>query len=116
MAIVTMRERGTKDWFKFRTTKNICLLFVTESGGHCSPFFFCDFYDSTCKSDMSYKKENISSIRELMCADGGRNLTPVFKGNMFPVMVKITAEEFKGVQGNEELMKDLAIKKLNSPL
>lgn len=62
---------------------------------------------------MSYKKENICSIGELNCTDGGRNLTPVFKGSMFPVMVNITAEEFKEVQGDKELMKDLAIKKLN---
>jgi hypothetical protein len=61
------------------------------------------------------KKEDIRSIGELKNANGGRDLTPVFKGNMHPVFVHVTAEEFEGVRGDDELMKDLAIKKMNSP-
>ncbi len=65
---------------------------------------------------MSYKKENIYSIGELRTQKGGRNLTPIFRGSIFPVMVYVSPEEFKEVQGDEDKMKDLAIKKLNSPL
>ena len=61
------------------------------------------------------KKEDIRSIGELRSAKGGRDLTPVFKGNMHPVFVHVTAEEFEGVRGDDELMKDLAIQKMNSP-
>lgn len=63
----------------------------------------------------NFKKENITSIGELNRADGGRTLTPIFKGRIFPNMVIITAKEFKAVRGDKELMKDLAIKKLNEP-
>lgn len=63
---------------------------------------------------MNYKKENITSIGELMTTDGGRNLTPVFEGNGFPTLVKISKEEFKVVRGNVDAMKDLAILKLNN--
>jgi len=64
---------------------------------------------------MEIKKENIRSIRALRSAKGGRDLTPVFKGEMFPVFVHVTTEEFEGVRGNDESMKDLAIQKINSP-
>ena len=63
---------------------------------------------------MSYKKENIRSIGELRSHKGGRNLTPVFHGNQFPVKVYVSPEEFEKVRGNIEAMKELAIKKLNS--
>ena len=64
---------------------------------------------------MNYKKENITSIGELMTTDGGRNLTPVFEGgNGFGIQVKISKEEFKVVRGNVDAMKDLAILKLNN--
>lgn len=61
----------------------------------------------------NYKKENITSIGELVAHKGGRNLWVVFKGNHMPVMVHIDDKEFKAVRGNKELMKDAAIKKLN---
>jgi len=64
---------------------------------------------------MEFKKENIRSIGELRSEKGGRDLTPVFKGEMFPVFVHVTAEEFEGVRGNDESIKDLAIQKINSP-
>lgn len=63
----------------------------------------------------NFKKENITSIGELNRADGGRVLTPIFKGRIFPNMVIVTAKEFQTVRGNKELMKELAIKKLNEP-
>ena len=44
---------------------------------------------------MNYKKSNITSISELATADGGRKSTPIFKGNMFPIFVKVTKEEFE---------------------
>jgi len=61
---------------------------------------------------MSYTKSNIVSIGELQSHKGGRNLTPVFKGNQFPVLVYVTPDEFEKVRGNKEAMKDLAIQKL----
>lgn len=64
---------------------------------------------------MEFKKENITSIGELNCQDGGKRLTPIFKGgNGFPKFVYVTKEEFKTVRGKEDKMKDLAIKKLNT--
>lgn len=62
---------------------------------------------------MRYKKELIISIGELMAFDGGRNLTPIFVGETFPILVNITDVEFKAVRGNVDAMKDLAISKLN---
>lgn len=62
---------------------------------------------------MRYKKERIISIGELMAYDGSRNLTPVFAGESFPVLVNISKAEFKSVRGNIDAMKDLAISKLN---
>ncbi len=61
----------------------------------------------------NYKKSEIRSIGELVAHDGGRNLTPVFKGGMFPILVKVTKTEFEKVRGDIDAMKDLAIKKLN---
>lgn len=61
-----------------------------------------------------YKKENIQSIRELMAEDGGRNLTPIFKGSQYPVFVHVSRSEYVQVRGDTEKMKDLAIAKLNS--
>jgi len=63
---------------------------------------------------MELKKENITSIGELACHDGGRRLTPVFNGEVFPKFVYITNEEFQVVRGDKDKMKDLAIKKLNT--
>ncbi len=65
---------------------------------------------------MSYKKENIRSIGDLISHGGGRILTPIFHGSQFPVKVRVTSEEFEKVRGNRKKMIDLAIKKLNSPL
>lgn len=62
---------------------------------------------------MQYKKESIISIGELMAYDGSRNLTPVFAGESFPVLINVTEAEFKTVRGNIDAMKDLAISKLN---
>ena len=61
-----------------------------------------------------YKKSDIRSIGELRTPDGGRKLTPVFKGYIMPIFVKITKEEFEKVRGDVEKMKDLAIEKLNA--
>ncbi len=60
-----------------------------------------------------YQKTDIRSIGDLSAADGGRTLTPVFKGSSHPILVKITKTEFEKVKGNIDAMKDLAIKKLN---
>lgn len=60
-----------------------------------------------------YQKDNITSIAELVCK-GGRNLTPIFKGSQFPVLVFVTDAEFKKVKGDNNAMKDLAILKLNN--
>lgn len=55
----------------------------------------------------------IRSISELHTADGGRNLTPVFEGGQFPVVVHVTGDEFKTVKGDKEAMKRLAVIKLS---
>ena len=60
-----------------------------------------------------YKKSDIRSIGELISYKGERNLTPVFVGSQFPILVHVTNSQFEKVRGNKELMKDLAIKKLN---
>lgn len=62
---------------------------------------------------MRYKKEMIISIGELMAYDGSRNLTPVFAGQSFPVLINVTEAEFKSVKGDIDAMKELAISKLN---
>lgn len=54
----------------------------------------------------------ITSIGWLHRADGDVNLTPCFDGNMFPVKVHVTKEEYKLTDGDEEKMKELAMSKL----
>jgi hypothetical protein len=61
-----------------------------------------------------YKKSDIRSIGELHTFNGGRKLTPVFKGYIMPIFVNVTKEEFEEVRGDVEKMKDLAIEKLNA--
>ncbi|HZK93133.1 MAG TPA: hypothetical protein VFC67_02915 [Prolixibacteraceae bacterium] len=60
-----------------------------------------------------YKKSQIGSIGELISYKGGRNLTPIFNGSQLPVLVYVTKSEFEKVRFNKELMKELAVKKLN---
>lgn len=55
----------------------------------------------------------ITSIGELASHKGGKNLTPIFKGNVYPLFVHVTQGEFEKVRGNKELMKELAIEKIN---
>lgn len=40
-------------------------------------------------------------------------LTPVFKGCVHPVKIRITSKEFKKVKNSIDLMKNLAINKLS---
>lgn len=60
-----------------------------------------------------FLKSEIVSIGELR-AIGGRNLTPIFSDSNLPTFVFVTEQEFKKVQGDKELMKELAIQKLNN--
>jgi hypothetical protein len=55
------------------------------------------------------KTSDIISIGELVSHKGGRNLTPIFKGNSFPVLVYVTKSEFEKVRGNKDLMKNIPI-------
>jgi hypothetical protein len=61
----------------------------------------------------NFNVSNITSISELCTHDGGRRLTPIFKGNYHPTFVYVTSEEFEEVRGNIEKMKELAVNKLN---
>jgi len=60
-----------------------------------------------------YKTSQIRSIGELISHKGGRNLTPIFNRSQLPVLVYVTKSEFEKVRFNKELMKELAVKKLN---
>ena len=54
----------------------------------------------------------IRSIGWLNCANGSVNLTPVFNNSSTPVFVNISKEQFKALNGNKDLMKELALKEL----
>lgn len=56
-------------------------------------------------------KSNISSIGSLNCADGSINLTVCLKGDNFPMLVNVSIAEFNETQGDQTLMKSLALKK-----
>lgn len=60
-----------------------------------------------------YQQSQLRSIGHLACADGSIKLTPVFNGNIYPTIVHITSIEWEAVRGNIELMKSLALERLN---
>jgi len=60
-----------------------------------------------------YKTSQIRSIGELISNKCGSNLTPIFNRSQLPVLVYVTKSEFEKVRFNKELMKELAVKKLN---
>lgn len=59
------------------------------------------------------RKEDISSIGFLNGENNTVILTPVFKGDMHPINVRVSTDEFNEVRFNSEDMKVLAIEKLN---
>jgi hypothetical protein len=62
----------------------------------------------------NFEAKNIRSIRWLHSTEGTINLTPIFKGESYPVFVNISREEFEKIRGNDELMKCKAIEILNN--